>query len=462
MARKVAESCRNCGAELAPGSAFCTLCGTAVANRAASPAPDSVPLAGPAARAAGHPATDGAPPPARAVPGIISIGAGPSGAGLSGAGLSGPLVEPVQVGGDARVAAARELLAGGAGRRLVAKIVDGVLPAALVVAALSVGTALLSVKVSNGYRTIDFTWLGILAGAASVLSLAYGLWLWFWEAKTGKTPGNVMLGLRTTNMDGMPAGVLAIFLRNLIVALGSVAFYVGMAVVVISNAWDRNGHWQGWHDKVANTLVFNVKGGRNPLETGGIAGREAYTPAAMPAIAQVPSPMPEVPARQFASQPFGTQPAGTQQDSGPITAVPLSGFAPPAAPAPAAGFADEAGETRVRPAPGSAGLFLTFDDGRTEVIRSVALVGRNPAGYDGEMIEHLVSVPDSGRSVSKTHLHIRVAGEGLWVTDRNSTNGSFIINTAGQKSTLQGGTPALAEVGATVHFGDRSFQVGGA
>jgi hypothetical protein len=125
---------------------------------------------------------------------------------------------------------------------------------------------------------------------------------------------------------------------------------------------------------------------------------------------------------------------------------------------------DDLGETRVRPAPPAPGtnasIRLTFDDGRSEDVATVALIGRNPAGYDGEMIERLVSVHDSSRSVSKTHLHVRASTEGLWVTDRNSTNGSAITHRAGQKSRLAGGTPTLAEVGARVHFGDRSFVVG--
>ncbi|PYI66692.1 hypothetical protein CVV68_12835 [Arthrobacter livingstonensis] len=577
MARKVAEACRNCGAELAPGSAFCTLCGTAVANRAAAPAPDSVPLGGPggpsrsgAGNAAGHAgglgAGHGAASPVKAVPGIIPVGVQPG----------GPLVAPVRVGDDPRLAAAMVLVPGGAGRRLVAMIVDGVLPVILLGAAVGVGAALTTVKVSGDYKTIDFTWLAVLASIASVLSLAYGLWLWFWEARSGKTPGNILTGLRTTNMDGLPSGVLAIFLRKLIIGLGSLVFYVGAIVVIISNSWDPNGKRQGWHDKLAHTLVFNVKMGRDPLETGGIAGRESYAPAQMPAISPVNSPMPAAPAQaagnsavtaqtvvpgqsgQFESAPAQSAPARTVQVQaapvqtaplgqgappqqewtaspfappavsqppqggqapGPITGVPtparppapVNSFAPPSqqqapqhapqqavqqnqaqynpgqhnpaqhnpgqhnpaqytpqgggpqggpGPGPAAAGGEEMGETRVRPADVATGLRLTFDDGSAEDIATVALIGRNPAGYDGEMIERLVSVRDSSRSVSKTHLHVRVAREGLWVTDRNSTNGSAIAVAGGRKSALQGGTPALAEVGATVHFGDRYFQVG--
>ena len=56
-------------------------------------------------------------------------------------------------------------------------------------------------------------------------------------------------------------------------------------------------------------------------------------------------------------------------------------------------------------------------------VSALTLVGGKRAGYDGEMISRLISVHDTGRSVSKAHL------------------------------------PVLAETGARVQFGDRSFVV---
>ncbi|SEE61604.1 Uncharacterized membrane protein YckC, RDD family [Arthrobacter alpinus] len=482
MAQKAADPCRNCGAALAPGAAFCTLCGTAVANRAASPAQSSVSLQG---------------PEAHTVPGIISVGAG----------ATAPFVAPVQVGVDPRIAAATALVPGGAGRRLVAKIIDGVLPSLLIGVAALIGSLKVKVTQVGEFAQLDLTWLLVATSIASLLSLGYFIWLWLWEAKSGKTPGNLMLGLRTTNMDGGPAGLLAIFLRYLIVGVSSIVPTIGPILVLISNTWDANGKKQGWHDKVAHTLVFNVKAGRDPLETGGIAERVNYAPAPVSTISQVASPMAphtpspmaspaaarpfEAPAVAFHNQPASqgnpfAPPSNPQThipvDQGPITTVPgatssappayappvsaPSSFAPPAqvvgqVPPIADTLPDEeAGETRVRPLSQPQALRLTFDDGRTEDVGGAALIGRNPAGYDGEMISRLISIQDSSRSVSKTHLHVRVSGEGLWVTDRNSTNGSGITHPSGSMVPLAGGKPALAEPGSTVHFGDRHFVVG--
>ena len=65
---------------------------------------------------------------------------------------------------------------------------------------------MISVTRVGEFTQLNLSWLLILTGIASVLSLGYGIWLWLWEAKSGKTPGNLMVGLRTTNMDGEPAG----------------------------------------------------------------------------------------------------------------------------------------------------------------------------------------------------------------------------------------------------------------
>ncbi|WP_207344445.1 RDD family protein [Arthrobacter sp. E3] len=329
MAQKVADPCRNCGAVLAHGAAFCTLCGTTVTNRAATPAGASVPLGSPAplggpdgsavgtsAGFAGGGADGHAHQPfATSMPGIVPVGTS----------SNHPLVAPRQMGVDPRIAAATALVPGGAGRRLAAKLIDGILPAILVGVAAGIGASLIKVTQAGSYAQVDLTWLMILLSIASVLSLGYGIWLWLWEAKSGKTLGNLMLGLRTTNMEGHPAGVLAIFLRLLIIGVSSIVPTIGPLLVIISNTWDSNGKKQGWHDKVAHTLVFNVKTGRDPLETGGIAERANFVPAEVPTISEVRSPL----ARPTPSSPTpSSHVQGSPVQNGP--AQESAGFAAPA------------------------------------------------------------------------------------------------------------------------------------
>ena len=124
------------------------------------------------------------------------------------------------------------------------------------------------------------------------------------------TLGNRLMGIRSTDADGYAPGGGAVFLRGLITGAGVLLAVLAAAVVVIfqwfgvallvlgpllflgaawavlvvlSSAWDRNGQLRGWHDTAAKTLVFDVKAGRNPITTGGIAGPVQLRAAGPPA-----------------------------------------------------------------------------------------------------------------------------------------------------------------------------------
>ncbi|MFJ6001827.1 RDD family protein [Arthrobacter sp. NPDC092385] len=374
-----------------------------------------------------------------------------------------------------------------ASRRLVAKLVD-VLPAALlggVLTAIGVST-IETQQVSAVSRQVDLTGFLVFQGIGSLLSLAYGILVWGWEARTGKTPGNLLLGLRTTGEDDHPAGWLAILVRNLLVAVAGLVPVVGTVLMLVSNIFDRNGKKQGWHDKAAHTRVFDVRSGRNPLETGGIGGPASFAPPdPVPGLQPVPSPVPGRSPNQADDQPATCAPHRLQAPSaggpalpapvlealpvpvGPGSMVPpapaVASFAPTAPAvasfAPTAHPDDDIEQTRVTSGRASGPLKILFDNGREVELRSQALIGRNPAGQNGEMIDQLIDFSDQGRSVSKTHLHVRVEGQGLWITDRNSTNGSAITAPDGQRTAVGAGRTLLAQPGSTVHFGDRSFLV---
>lgn len=102
---------------------------------------------------------------------------------------------------------------------------------------------------------------------------------------------------------------------------------------------------------------------------------------------------------------------------------------------------------------------LAFDDGQSTVLVQTVLIGRNPAAAPGEGPVALFNVADLGRSVSKTHLAVTIHDGRVWVTDRNSTNGSGITGADGAFRPLDPGAPEPVRFGDTVHFGDRSFEV---
>ncbi|MFT4469158.1 RDD family protein [Arthrobacter sulfonylureivorans] len=419
------------------------------------------------------------------------------------------------------MAAGLNLVSASAGKRLGAWLIDKIPPAVLMLAAYAATVPALMQAAASGSASAAasavggmFLWIGL----ASLLSLTYTVWLWGWEATTGKTPGNLVLGLRTANEDGLAAGWGAIFLRGLIIAVGGLALAVGAVVVVVSNVWDRNHKRQGWHDKVAKTLVLDVAQGRDPLTTGGLYGPAAFAPegtdvhagfagaaaqaqhlheaspneaarqpsgvisaipgfgsdaaaapvaapvpAAAPAIAQVPpsSPLAEDRASRDAEPSYALAaagPASGQAAAGPAAGGPVTGGAS------AGGHPDdEFAATMVRASNTPTGpLTITFDDGRDVVLETTALIGRNPAAAAGEDIDQLIDFADMGRSVSKTHVLLRVDGATVWVTDRNSTNGSAVTGADGIRRPLVPGIPVAAALGATVEFGDRSFTVGAA
>jgi pSer/pThr/pTyr-binding forkhead associated (FHA) protein len=105
-------------------------------------------------------------------------------------------------------------------------------------------------------------------------------------------------------------------------------------------------------------------------------------------------------------------------------------------------------------------LRIRLDDGRDFQLDQSVLIGRNPSGVPGEQVAQLLAVADPGRSISKTHLHLREDNGGAWVTDRNSTNGSAVTTPDGIRTALQAGEPAFVRPGSTVHFGDRTFHLG--
>jgi uncharacterized RDD family membrane protein YckC len=402
------------------------------------------------------------------------------------------------------VAARLNLVSASVGKRLGAWLIDKIPPAVLMLAAYGLSIPAVMGAAASGSASAAASALGGLflwAGLASLLSLGYTVWLWGWEASTGKTPGNVLLGLRTANEQGHAAGWGAIFLRGLIVAVGGLVLVVGAVVVVISNIWDRNHKRQGWHDKVAKTLVLDVAQGRDPLTTGGLYGPSTFAPEGTEAhsVADADSvgQVQDVPHQQ--SQPIG---AAAAQPSAVISAIP--GFGPNATRAPSEPRPDQVGQppaqgtpgtreappsyagpvaagagattgaagaethpddeftaTRVRTADAPAGpLTLTFDDGRDVQLETTALIGRNPAAAAGEDIAQLIDFADMGRSVSKTHVLLRLDGSTVWVTDRNSTNGTAVTGRDGIRRTLAPGEPVAAHPGATVEFGDRSFTIG--
>ncbi|XAS69602.1 RDD family protein [Micrococcaceae bacterium Sec5.7] len=380
------------------------------------------------------------------------------------------------------MAANSGLVPAAAGRRLGAAVLDWLGPLVVLVAMFAVGFAGVTRTRSGGFIVYDTGSLVLFGGIAIGLVLIYMSVIMGLEGRSGNTIGNQLMGIRSADNDGYAPGAGGVFVRGIvtgggillavIAAIFVVIFkwfdpalfilgplvVIGAAwavVVVLSNSWDKNAKLRGWHDAAAKTLVFDVKAGRNPIATGGIQGPYSFAPLDLPPIQQVSSPV-------AATQ----SPAAAQQSTPQPQPIPKpQAVQPPQAiPQPQAHLDDDHDRTQMRggaqqPAP-LAVLRIRLDDGRDFRLDRNVLIGRNPNGHPGEQQAQLFAVVDPGRSISKTHLHLLTDGAGVWVTDRNSTNGSAVTTPDGVRTPLRAGVPAFVSPGSTVHFGDRNFHLG--
>ena len=418
-----------------------------------------------------------------------------------------------------------ELVPAAAGKRLGAAVLDWLPPFTILAILLAIGFAGVTRRQSGGFIVYDTSSLVLFGGIGAGLTLVYTAVVATLEARSGATPGNRLMGIRSTDADGYAPGGGAVFLRGLITGAGvllAVAaaaavvifqwfgvallvlgplLFLGAAwavLVVLSNTWDRTGQLRGWHDTAAKTLVFDVKAGRNPITTGGIQGPYSFAPMDLPPVQQVLSPLAAgsaaaatpaaAPAAALVSPvapavltPHQWQPPAAPQPAPPAAArqpdvdrwpaageqqvPPAVSFAPPAAAFPPGTHPyDDHDRTQVRGdahAPVTVAMLrIRLDDGRDIELDRTVLIGRNPAGHPGEDTAQLIPLADPGRSISKTHLHLLAGNGGVWVTDRDSTNGSSVTTPDGIRTALAAGEPTHVRPGSTVHFGDRSFYLG--
>ncbi|RPF22928.1 RDD family protein [Myceligenerans xiligouense] len=207
------------------------------------------------------------------------------------------------------------------GRRIVAWLLDGAVGSVLFGAVY--GIALVIAQPPEGVIAIDEN-----EQRAMLTTLVAGLWgglglmflwslsMWIWEGRSGKTLGNLALGIRTVSAaDQEPVGFWRILLRMLVVGAGSLACVVGAWVVLLSPLWDKSGRKQGWHDKAAGTVVIDatkkpvpVVEGFDPDSRPRAPGREPSGPG----TAGRSAPAPGTPAP-------GTLAPGTPAPGSPVT-----------------------------------------------------------------------------------------------------------------------------------------------
>jgi hypothetical protein len=283
-----------------------------------------------------------------------------------------------------------------------------------------------------------------------------------------------LVGLR----DGRPIGWGRFLIRSLVLAALTVTV-VGLVLMLV--ALVRHPRKQGWHDLVADSVVIRER----PLAPRRSLGTRVDQPARTPAPPEAsqtagvtPEKVPEttLPDAKISA---GTAPVGAARDGhGPTgrgshaeaadskvtsseESVRLTRPAPAsgtiAAPRPQV-HNEQPGRGRQDDRPLSEGWVVVLDDGREVPIQGLVLLGRNPQPRPGEEDAELIKVADDTRTVSKTHLSLNVDSNGLYVTDRGSTNGTTLTSTPGSSRACTAGN-AVPASGGFVSFGDHWLRI---
>ena len=330
----------------------------------------------------------------------------------------------------------------------------------------------------------------IVALIAGVLVLAWGLLVWQMYAVRAAGPGMRLMKLQLVGYtDGRPIGWGRFFLRWLVLSLLA-ATGVGLVLMIIFLI--RQPRKQGWHDLAADSVVIKERvlapAGRatgtaesiaqprtaeiapTPADdadaprTGGYAGAPLTAPSGsteptplLPPDARSESVAPPVSPVDGEADGGADGEAGGESGEGKPVVGPeqLPNESPAERPVPATAVATAAHDSR----PLDQYWQVVLDDGRQLDVAGVVLLGRNPQPQPGEEDAQLIKVADDSRTVSKTHLALGVDSNGMYVMDRNSTNGSTVTGGDGQSHKCPPGDIVPVQPGTVVSFGDHWLEV---
>ncbi|HEY5224179.1 MAG TPA: FHA domain-containing protein [Microbacteriaceae bacterium] len=102
---------------------------------------------------------------------------------------------------------------------------------------------------------------------------------------------------------------------------------------------------------------------------------------------------------------------------------------------------------------------LSASTGERIIVTGSGLLGRRPMAQPGEIFAQMVSIADTQRSVSKTHLEFGIDTGELWVCDRYSANGTVIRLPGGVPRICEPGRRYRVQRGARVDIGDQYLDV---
>ena len=104
---------------------------------------------------------------------------------------------------------------------------------------------------------------------------------------------------------------------------------------------------------------------------------------------------------------------------------------------------------------GGVRFVLQFSTGESYTVLGSGLAGRNPHPEPGEYVDHLVTIVDPGRSVSKTHFEFGQHEGVFWFSDRHSGNGSTIREPGSETHVCEPGRRYPIARGTRVDIGEQ-------
>jgi len=102
---------------------------------------------------------------------------------------------------------------------------------------------------------------------------------------------------------------------------------------------------------------------------------------------------------------------------------------------------------------------LVLHDGSTLTVPSPLLLGRNPARPANLPGAYLLPLSDATKTVSKTHAVLEIDGQGIWVTDLDSTNGSQVALPNGGNTHAAPRQRTAVPAGSDLALGDYVIRV---
>jgi hypothetical protein len=178
------------------------------------------------------------------------------------------------------------------------------------------------------------------------------------------------------------------------------------------------------------------------LESGATSAPREVPPAP-------PAPSPVAPG---ASPEAVTAGVPSVRGDAPLASMPI----PTLLPAPAL----DVESTRIVPrGTGGARFVLQFSTGESYTVLGSGLAGRNPHPEPGEYVDHLVTIVDPGRSVSKTHFEFGQHEGVFWFSDRHSGNGSTIREPGSEARVCEPGRRYPIVRGTRVDIGEQFVVV---